>query len=42
MDLLFREHLWPGLAMWTALYISDYALTPPANRKLSVNSHTHP
>ncbi len=27
MDLLFREHLWPGLAMWTALYISDYALT---------------
>jgi hypothetical protein len=27
MDLLFREHLWPGLAIWTALYISDYTLT---------------
>jgi multidrug transporter EmrE-like cation transporter len=27
MDLLFREHLWPGLAICTALYISDYWLT---------------
>jgi hypothetical protein len=27
VDGFLREHLWPGLAVWVALYISDYVLT---------------
>ena len=27
LETFFLKHLWPGLAAWVALYISDYAMT---------------
>jgi len=39
METLLTQNPWPGMILWTMIYISDYAMTIASARKYKSNSH---
>jgi hypothetical protein len=39
MEILLTQNPWPGMILWTLVYISDYAMTIASARKYRDNPH---